>query len=239
MATPGWGASDYVAFLEDEHAHYDPDAVLILLNVDDVARAGRSRHWQFTADTIRRVPVPRSAWKYRLNTSPLYQAILTHSHLLQLARTALRRAVSSDGATDETPEERERHTQHAVRTTRALFERVAAWSRAHDVPVLVITTGWHQPPYDASHPEPTRRFMARADSVFQSIGLPFHDPSPGVWAQRRDSADAFVIAGDGHPNEAGARLIADGVLPLLIPFLQRQPSLGSALGGHALNQTER
>lgn len=236
VATPGWGTGDYVAFLEDEHARYAPDAVLVLLNVDDVARAGRSPHWQLSADTLTRIGVRRNAWKYRLNTSPTYQAALMHSHLLHLTRSALRNVVTPNDAVSEPPEERERHTRHAVRTTEALFKRLAAWSRTHGVPVLVLTTGWHQPPYNATDDEPTRRFIAQAPAVFQSVGLPFYDPSPDVWQQRKDHIEAFVIAGDGHPNEAGARLIAEGVLPMLIPFLEGAALSDSALVRQASDQ---
>ena len=222
-ATPGWGAGDYVAFLEDRYSAPAPDAVLVLLNVDDAARAGRSPHWRLSpsADTLSRVPVQRSAWRHRLNTSPAYQTVLTHSHLVQLTRSALQVVLSSSRAAEEAHGGREHSVGQAVRTTEALFERLASWGRAHDVPILVVTTGWHEPPYNVADGEPTRRFMARADSVFQSLGLPFYDSSPSVWGQRQIDPQAFAIAGDGHPNEAGARLMADGILPLLIPFLER------------------
>ena len=59
--------------------------------------------------------------------------------------------------------------------------------------------------------EPTHAFINVAPAVFEALGIPFYDVTPTVAAIRSRGPGAFIIQGDGHPNERGAALIAQTV----------------------------
>jgi lysophospholipase L1-like esterase len=225
VATPGWGAGDYVAFVEDQAADYRPDALLVLLNIDDIGRAARSPQWALADSGLVRQTVRRSGWRHRLNTSRAYQALLRHSHVLHLVRSAARRKTGHP-----VRETSQAQTRRAGRVGEALFGRLAKWSALAGTPVWVSTTGWHEPPYHPASAEPTRRFVSRADSLFEVLGLPYADPSAHVWRQRGRDRQAATIAGDGHPDKTGARLIADAVAPFVIDQIQQAYSDSARVG---------
>lgn len=231
-AAGGWGLGDYVAFLEDHGEAVDPDGVLVLLNTDDIGRAMRSRLWALD-DTdpgrLERTPVASRRSKRWVNRLPGYGWMLEHSHLLQLTRTATvrgRAMAPPDSAhlrrlAISGPTSRLRDTSHVHRARMvgaALVQRLQAWCDARDVPLIVSTTGWHQPPYTPS--EPTRAFLMEAPALFADRGIPYADPSPALWAVRQHNPMAYVIPADVHPNEAGARLIAEHTYPFLRDQLQ-------------------
>lgn len=52
-------------------------------------------------------------------------------------------------------------------------------------------------------------FMSIADNFFKQEGIPYLDISPYVLKKISLNMDAYIINGDGHPNEKGHRLIAN------------------------------
>ena len=94
-AAGGWGAADYLFFLEDFGPEIRPDAVLVFVNTDDIGRSLASPLLRVKRDAqgylVERVAFPRSRLKQWLNSEPTYstyQWILEHSHLIQLIRQA-------------------------------------------------------------------------------------------------------------------------------------------------------
>ncbi len=98
-AAGGWGAADYLFFLEDFGPRIRPDAVLVFVNTDDIGRSLatpllRARE-DGTGYAVDRISIRPSRLKQWLNADPAYSAyqwLLEHSHLVQLARrTAVQR----------------------------------------------------------------------------------------------------------------------------------------------------
>ena len=222
-AVGGWGAGDYVAFVEDFGEQISPDIILVLLNTDDIGRALRSPLWDYSpADgRLTRVNPPRRRLKVLLNGLPGYQWLLEHSHLVQLLRNQAERLRREPSGTVPRPESlgpgSEKDSEAARRGKAlgaALFRRLGAWCRERNVKLLVATTGWHKPPY-ADSSEPTKAFMSGAESLFSGLSVPFSDPSADLRRRMGGDSDKYIIHGDGHPNEAGAALIADYAFPFL------------------------
>jgi hypothetical protein len=67
--------------------------------------------------------------------------------------------------------------------------------------------------------------MSRAERVFAEEGITFYDCSSTLRERIQDDYSSITIAGDGHPDENGARLIADLNWPPLQSFLTKINSL--------------
>ena len=72
---------------------------------------------------------------------------------------------------------------------------------------------------DGDGMEPTVAFMGKADSIFAQEGIPFKDITSEVRSAIGNNLDAFIIAEDGHPNEAANRVIAQRAWAWLGPKL--------------------
>jgi lysophospholipase L1-like esterase len=222
-AVGGWGAGDYVAFVEDFGEEVAPDIILVFLNTDDIGRALRSPLWKFSpADAgLTRAAVPRNRLKVLMNGLPGYQWMLEHSHLVQLVRNQIELITTKPSRRTQTPTSPGPDSGHddesaprAKALGESLFRRLRAWSRERNVYLMVASTGWHKPPY-ADSSEPTRVFMSGAESFFSDLGVPFSDPSDVLRRRMGGDSGNYIIQGDGHPNEAGAVLTAEHALPFV------------------------
>ena len=224
-AAGGWGTADYLFFLEDFGPQIRPDAVLVFVNTDDIGRSltspllrVRNSAQGYVAE---RVSVPPSRLKQWLNTEPAYSAyqwILEHSHLIQLIRkTVLQRFAGANvGLAERTAIGPRSEPSVAGPDPRAvgeaLFRRMRDWCAAHDAALWVTTTGFHNWEADGSpSSKPTAVFMASATRTFIDLRVPYLDISPVIGETMRSAPEMYTIAGDGHPNERAAQLIANAV----------------------------
>jgi len=214
-AAGGWGTGDYVAFVEDFGDEIEPDAVLVFLNSDDIGRSLRRPQFRGTGGALERVSLPRSTLKRVLNSLPLYQWLLEHSHLFQLARsTFLLSGAPGSGPGPGDASQGPRSVglgvsrPGAVALGGALFGRLRDWCVERDVALWVTTTGWYEASLDERE-EPTRMFVSEAVPVFAELDVPFLDLAPHVFEAKNSEPEAFVVVGDPHPNERGAALIAE------------------------------
>jgi len=92
-----------------------------------------------------------------------------------------------------------------VRYGQALFHRINQWCKQHHVKLLVITTG-----FNAFYPndihDPTKVFLEQAKSFFSSENIAYNDSSQ-IFKQAVAGKN-IQIPGDQHPNELGAKIIA-------------------------------
>ncbi|MHC4887192.1 MAG: SGNH/GDSL hydrolase family protein [Planctomycetota bacterium] len=89
-ACGGWGAGDYLAYLEDFGEVIRPSQVVVFLNTDDIGRAFQRGPYQLAGDdtgAVERTTKRPSRSKRFLNRLPGYQFLLEHSHLFQVVRT--------------------------------------------------------------------------------------------------------------------------------------------------------
>ena len=90
--TGGWGTTDALAYLEWMGPKIAPDAVLVMLNFDDISRNRRrnlyrlrpNRGLELEAGSVEVPGVALKRWVHRF--VPGYQWLLEHSHLFQLLR---------------------------------------------------------------------------------------------------------------------------------------------------------
>jgi hypothetical protein len=171
-----------------------------------------------------------STLKRLANAMPGYQFFLEHSHLLQLVRK-----VSLRGETCRLPCPDRHGTEWRFeniasgrckrsrnREAEALFIRLADWCNKHNAKLLV-TTNW---PVDQNYSpipmnNPNRAFpRSKPPNFFRDRGIEFFDAGPAIGRQIGNQLDNYQIKDDGHPTEAGAKLIADTIWPWLEPRLR-------------------
>ena len=73
----------------------------------------------------------------------------------------------------------------------------------------MTTTGHQLSDHFGADVKASRRFLEGADAFFGQADIPFHDLLPATVAATDGDFGPITIPGDGHPNEAGARLIAE------------------------------
>lgn len=219
-ATAGWGAAEYVAYVEEFGAEVGPAVVLVFLNYDDIGRSARRGLYGLTEPSgyaLTRNVAGRSSLKRGINSIPGYAWLVERSHLLHLGRRlylALRSRIRPPVANVEPPTGGDGATgglseADCVRLGQALFARLDAWCRSHDARLLVTTPGWHMPADEPGQFEPTRAFLAEAPGFFEERGVPFRDVSPELQAAMGSAYEDFLIPDDHHPNERGAALTAE------------------------------
>jgi hypothetical protein len=110
-----------------------------------------------------------------------------------------------------------------VRLGQALFRRLNGWCQARQIPLFVLTTGfqgkYHVPPEWAGPIDIA--FLKSAEGFFAREGIPFKDLTPELVRVVNGQWGNYVIVGDGHPNAAGAKLVAELAWPWLRPHLHR------------------
>jgi len=252
-AAGGWGTEDYVAFLEDYGESIKPDVVLAFLGIDDTRRAINSRIYRVAdAATLTLEPTGykrfESTLKRLANAMPGYQLFLEHSHLFQLIRkvslrdeTAAFRASTGMGpSANSITSPTVAANDPAIVKQKALFIRLADWCNKHDAKLLV-TTNW---PVDQNYSpipmnNPNRDFRAQTVEFFRDRGIEFFDAGPTIGQQIGNQLDNYQIKDDGHPTEAGAKLIADTIWPWLEQRLHDYLLEESANDRHAVASAAR
>jgi hypothetical protein len=239
----GWGASDYVRYYEDYGADLDISAVLIFMNTDDIGRSLRAGQYSIdegSAKLKKRYGVHRnSRSKQLLSSIPGYSWMLHNSHLLQIGRNfALgHHAPPEPGDTIAGPVTiGDFDKRKAVSLGVAIFDRLASISVERNHPIQVLTTGWFKEELSADV-DPTRAFYREAERVFGELGIPYADISP-IMKNRVDMEGLDTwIPGDGHPNETGARLIAELNWPHVLNHLDAMVS-GNSTGQQTVPEGE-
>lgn len=217
----GWSTATYLAFWEQFGNTIAPEAVVVFFNTDDIGRSIKNQlyllvdpqRFELELDT-KQLKVEK--YKQFFNNLPFYQWFLEHSHLVQFFRVRFmiyfqRKhgdsrfidmvvPASPDLATDPS---------WAQAYGRALFRRMKKLCDSRNVKLFVITTGFHFMHHDSGKEvDPTAAFMQEAKNIFKQEGILFKDISLEMQSAIGNNIEAFVIADDGHPNEAAHKLIA-------------------------------
>jgi hypothetical protein len=209
-AAGGWGTADQLAYYEDFGGQVGASTVLVFLNTDDVGRSLKSSLFRREGDVLVRTawPVPRRSLKSTLKELPLFQAGLENSHLMQLARRAvLNKGVSAAGPELAIPASMDSDPNVARAFGTLLFTRLSRLTKERGSRLVVVTTGWHR--FGTNPNEPTAAFISTAATLFRKLGVPYFDISDRVYERTGGSLTPISIAGDGHPNELGAEIIAE------------------------------
>jgi len=216
-AAGGWGLDSYLAYLEGYGQELDPDIVLVFLNTADIGRSVTNGLYRVDREEL--IPSKKSIplLKRIFQVLPFYDYLISRSYLLDALRRAYLRLrygraneeiVMGPGAHSPDRENVTRYeNDNAVVLAKRIFERMIEWCEMRKAQLVVMTTAWHNPPYEDV--AASERFMAQATEFFESHDVPFFDGSPILVRRKHDRTEPVYIERDGHPNEKGARLIAE------------------------------
>ena len=221
-AVGGWGIDSYLAYLEGYGDEVDPDIVVIFLNTDDIKRATKDGLYHLEQGKLFASEAPIEFPRRVIKALPIYNYLLSRSYLVDAIRTSYVaiRYGRNDGQlfwgpgfeNGEAKVLTEDDTKALV-LARHIFKRIIDWCRDRDTTLLVVTTAWHNPPYDNKNAN--ELFMAEAPQFFAAHQVNYFDGSPFLIDRKLDLRSPIYIEDDGHPNEEGARLIAEINWPFL------------------------
>lgn len=217
-ATAGWGATDYLAYVETFGEQIMPFLVVVFVNLDDLDRALRRPLYGIAPNgalVAHDLSGGQNRLKMIMDRVPAYDWLLEHSHVVQLIRNSAVRGPRAVGL-EPTPEPRssaapnpamaaaELPIDGRVPLARALMERLRDWCDSRKVRLLVLTTGWF---------EANDRPWTNEMSV--TLGPAFVNLAPRVIRLMGSDRPAYELRSDGHPNARGAAIIADAAWPAL------------------------
>ena len=104
-----------------------------------------------------------------------------------------------------------------------LFEKLIKLANNNNKKLLVTTTGCHKNDRTALIKKnislrsnfQTKEFMKQAPDFFSSYNIPYYDYSDKISHIINADPEKYFISGDSHPNENGAKLIAENIWPWL------------------------
>ncbi len=242
-AVGGWGAADYVAYVEDFGNTIKPDIVLVFCNGNDIRRSINRNIYTLSSENeleLNRHILKSSKLKNFVNSIPGYQWFIENSHLIQFVKTRIL-TMQYNNKIDKQEEGMEQPMQEPVsieldisraKTSslgKALFQRLKKWCDNNSVFLFVTTTGWYNLSNADTYKDPTKAFLYAAQDFFQDINVPFFDTSPVVYKKRKERPGEFIVQGDRHPNEDGSKLIADISWQL---FIKEQLNEYCRISGH-------
>jgi lysophospholipase L1-like esterase len=221
-AAGGWGLADCYDYLDEFGDSVKPDMVLVYFNADDIGRS-MNRNKFFNPDS------KGAKFKKMFNDSKAYQWLLENSHLVQWVRNRL---VNLSQEKTEAPKAHENkvivpgsnigtneEAQKGARIAEELFTKIIDWCKKRNCRLVVLTTGWHFKNNEMSdRNDPELLFLSHAQDFFNKSNVPFADITPAVSTELKEKGEKeFIIEGDYHPNEKGARIIAKNSWEFLKP----------------------
>lgn len=223
-AVGGWGTADCLAYLEKYGAEISPKFVLIFLNSDDIGTSIWRNIYTFTdAHSLQLTdnfhPLPHEQLKQLLFNNWLFEhSLLLHfiryesSRFYDWIKSGKKHSLQANEHAMPTNTNVIFEDAFAIRYGEALFHRINLWCKQHHATLLVTTTGFNNR-YAPNIHDPTKIFFSEAPAFFAKEGIPYHDiAKPFMKAVEKKS---FQIPHDGHPNQLGAKVIAEQTWPWL------------------------
>lgn len=222
-AVGGWGAADYLLYIREYCRSLTPNAVLVIMNADDIGRLIASNHFSYdvASKDARRNDYVRSSkdrLKSFLNALPFYNWMLNNSNLVQLVRSAYLSAGREDDAQAKGNEirffgihESNLSSEEIYEYSYSIFGLISQEiSNCGSVAKLVYTGIVDE----TTRENPTITFleMAKDRESFAKLGFDFVDLTHSREMKLfREETARFIIPFDGHPNEDGAKLLFNAI----------------------------
>lgn len=218
-ATPGWGSSQYLSYLEHYGIKTSPKYVLIFLNTDDIGRSMKD-------DTLPYCKMDKIKYKKigaKARILPLPNSIKNwffHSWFFQ--HSALIHLLYNTAIAVAFPNKNEQKflipmstdflysKQSVIKCGESVFLKINKWCVKHHAKLLVVTTGFNDFYPDETH-DPTEIFLKHAKTFFAKNDIAYFDIGPRF--KEMVSNKMFEIPRDGHPNAFGAKAIAESSWP--------------------------
>lgn len=218
-AAGGWGASDYTAYMETYCKKVKPDTALIVMNGSDINRMLVSSLYNFDikSNSVHRsvyIQSSKDRLKSFLNNFSLYQMLLENLHLLQLVRSSyiasLSPGIEENSVTFGLMSTE--NLKYSNQFSATLFQYLNRISKDCGCDLRIVYSGITLIENDEIYPTLEFVNFAKNTKFFEKLGIRFADLTNTPQIKKyRGELSKFTIVGDGHPNEAGARLLYEAL----------------------------
>lgn len=215
----GSGLSDLPAWLDEFGANVQPNRVLYVMNIHDIERSLSKNIYVLKDGEL----VKSQRWEPRpffqeIGKQTWYRWLQSKSHLFNIIVKLLWKNAYFDDVTysfdpDKTevliPKQEDflPESDYPIQLGLKLLEKLKNWCNQNNCEFAVTTTGYFPVATDVSaHTVSFRDYLA---SPANNTGIPFFDISPCVSDKVNGDYDMITIPGDSHPNEKGAKIIAE------------------------------
>lgn len=226
--------ADWPAWLDHRGEKISPDIMILYLNHSDVDRALSKNLYVVREDSVLKDSI---RWKLRpgfltLGRMGWYRWLQEHSQLMNiLVKIAWRYLYYSDQTDNFSqkdssvpipPEDAfDPESGYSRRLSRLLIEKIQDWCDRNNCILVLTTTGFFEKGMTGEH---TYKFY---ESLIDnpSDALYFFDNTGCVQQEINGDYESIRIPDNNHPNEKGAKIIAECSMNWLKPFLKEKTEM--------------
>ncbi len=218
----GAGLADWPAWLEYNGANLDPDVILYFMNIHDLERALSKNIYMLKEDSL----IKSQRWKpseamQSLGKQNWYRWLQGKSELFNIVVKLLWRNIYFEDLTNDFDTESSSvlipemedfslESDYSLSLGKAIFKKMDKWCISNSCELLITTTGFFPRADTAVSAHTLRLYNAlKEGSAELSDNVRFFDPSECMSSKINSDYNSIKIPGDSHPNEQGAKLIAD------------------------------
>jgi len=206
----GWGLASAVAFYELYDSTIEPEAVVFLINFDDLSRSLNSRVYVLgDVGVLKLSPNPNKfSIKKIINSIPGYQFLLRNAHILQLVRQSYIRfryrkkfaELKGPKAAEDRSDDINGINGKKIKFGLALIQRAIDLSKERGQKIVFATTGFHAL---LKNENLEKKFLVVVGKLLKLKGVPWYDLTQTFGQDLKKDYASYTIVGDGHPNENG------------------------------------
>ncbi len=219
-ATPNWGATDELAYLEQFGSYISPEYVLIFINTNDIGKS-LWKNMDATKLPEKSIILINKRPTRMLFLSIIYNNFLYHhSRLLHFLHDHASHFYNHYYVNNKikiaNSSELNFEDNVALDYAEQLFIKINNWCQAHHAKLIIVTTG-----FNAFYPEihdPTKIFLQNADAFFRTQHIPYYDLADNF--KKIGGNEELQMYASIYPNSTGAITIGKFAWPWLAANLE-------------------
>lgn len=222
-AVGGTGLADHLASLQVYGAGFSPSAVLVVLSIDDLARAVaknlfvvdggglvESKRWEESG--VKRFMEALPGYFYFSERSAFFNAVVTYLWADKYFVDVTNNFDTSTGyAVPPVSYLEGGDEDYLYDLVRLIFSEMKAWTEERGIPLIVTSNGYYLSDQNAY----THYLMGIMPEIASTLEIPYYDPGEELSRAVNGDFGAIQIEGEWHPDEEGNRLLAELVYPWL------------------------
>ncbi|MEQ9310689.1 MAG: SGNH/GDSL hydrolase family protein [Balneolaceae bacterium] len=230
-AVGGSGLADWPVWLENFGEATKPNFILYFMNYDDVNRALSKNLFiideEYPDSLIKSQRWIPKSFLTKLSTKNSYRWLQANSELFNiLVKVFWKHFYFDDLTYDFNPDKSQvpipsissfaEDSEYSTKLARSLIDKMEDWCNQKGCEFIVINTGFFE---DDNMSSFDQKFYESIQKSNQNLSVEYLDNTECVKFRAHSNLDEFKIPGDSHPNEKGAKIIAECSWEKLQPFL--------------------
>lgn len=230
----GTGLGDWSGWLEHYGKELSPSYLIYFMNYDDINRTLSKNLYVYDPNAPDSL-IKSQRWKprsfmFKIGQKNWYRWLQANSELANvMVKLLWKNVYFKDVTSDFDPEHSEvplpsldsysEKSDYSNRLTNAILEKIDAWCDENGCEFLIVNTGFFEKENMSMYDKKFYTWLQ--DSTRQTEGVYF-DNIDCVQSNVDSSLDELKIPDDSHPNEEGAKIIADCTWEKLVNKLGNQ-----------------